>query len=412
MQENISFIHCADLHIDSPFVGLSYLPNKLLQEVKKSTFDALNRLVETAIAKQVDFVLMVGDIFDQTVQSVYAQMQFLKACEVLEKENIMVYVSFGNHDYLNRNLLTFQFPDNVRLFTEENVQSFIFERDQKQVATIYGFSYLQRAVIENKTEQYKIVSDTPYHIAMLHGSVAQQTDHDTYAPFQLSELTEKGFDYWALGHIHKRQQLKNDPPVVYAGNTQGRSKKETGEKGCYHVELGENSNSLTFCPLQVIRFEDIEVDLKMCTSLQALEQIVDEEVQQIATLFGKSVIRLRFYNYIEDVETWYYEEMLTDVIEFINEKMMSYQDWVWIQEVKLSKQNRTDKEKLRQGEDFLGELLRTFDEDKDFDETVKSVWKHRQARKFLEKLTDEEKMEVKTEAENLLIYQLLRKEER
>lgn len=411
MQENISFIHCADLHIDSPFVGLSHLPEKLLQDIKKSTFDALNRLVETAIEKQVDFILMVGDIFDQTAQSVYAQMQFLKACETLAKENIMVYVSFGNHDYLNRNLLTFQFPDNVRLFTEEDVQSFIFEKDQKQLVTIYGFSYLQRAVIENKTEQYKISSDTPYHIAMLHGSVKQQTEHDTYAPFQLSELTEKNFDYWALGHIHKRQQLKNEPPVVYAGNTQGRSKKETGEKGCYYVELGESSNSLTFCPLQVIRFEDIEVDLKMCTTIQALEGILDEKVQQIATAYGKTVIRLRLYNYIEEVETWYYEEMITDVIEFINEKMLTLQYWVWIQEVELSKQNWANKEKLREGDDFLGELLRTSGEE-DFDETVKSVWKHRQARKFLDKLTDEEKMEITTEAENLLIYQLLRKEER
>ncbi|GGM25567.1 DNA repair exonuclease [Paraliobacillus quinghaiensis] len=411
MQEKLSFIHCADLHLDSPFTGLNHLPDRIFQEIKKSTFKALDNLIDVAIKKKVDFILMVGDVFDQTNQSVYAQMQFLKACETLHHAGIAVYLSFGNHDYLQRSLLQFKFPENVHIFTDDTVGSFIFEKNQKQLATIYGFSYLERAVHKNKTEEYQKVSNTPYHIGMLHGSVKQQTDHDVYAPFQVSELDNKGFDYWALGHIHKRQQLKQAPPIVYSGNIQGRSKKETGEKGCYYVEMDGNSVDLTFCPLQTIRFETITLDVNQCTTIQQLEKALDEKIEQIHNTYGKTILRIQLTNFQEVVETWFYEEMIADVIAFLNEKMTIKHDWIWIQAIELSEQKYIDKEALRQGDHFLGEMLRSF-ENTELKEELEPLWKHRQARKHLTKLTKEDETEIIDQAENLLIYQLLRKEER
>src|SRR5699024_7401917 len=125
---------------------------------------------------------------------------------------------------------------------------FTYQKNGQPLVSIYGFSYVNRAVHTNKAKEYDIndQQQIPFHIAMLHGSVSTNTDHDVYAPFRLSDLTSRDFDYWALGHIHKRQVLHTDPYIVYPGNIQGRNRKETGEKGCYHVTISPEDTTISF----------------------------------------------------------------------------------------------------------------------------------------------------------------------
>lgn len=256
MAKEISFIHAADLHLDSPFKGLSNLPESIFRQVRESTFTALDRLIDAAIAKQVDFILIAGDLFDNEKQSLKAQIRLRKAFEKLQEHAISVYLSYGNHDYMSGNRYPVTYPENVFIFPTEEVSSFTFVKDEIKLAQIYGFSYENRAVYERKAKAYKINNQTiPYHIAMLHGSIISNTEHDVYAPFQISDLVEEDFNYWALGHIHKREILKNSPPIVYPGNLQGRNRKETGEKGCYHVVLKDKQADLSFIPLQSIEFQ-------------------------------------------------------------------------------------------------------------------------------------------------------------
>ncbi|CQR47052.1 putative metallophosphoesterase YhaO [Paraliobacillus sp. PM-2] len=406
--KKLRFIHCADLHIDIPFKGLENLPSSLFKEVKQSTFKALERLVQTAINKHVDFVLMVGDVFDQSTQSVYAQMQFLHACNQLSDHNISVYVSFGNHDYLQRDLIKMDFPPNVHLFPDEHVTHFVHKKNNKDIATIYGFSYMNPAVYENKTPLFNKKTTTPYHIGMLHGSVEQNTGHDTYAPFKIQELVNKDFDYWALGHIHKRQHVKEFPPIVYPGNIQGRSKKETGEKGCYYVELSKHHTELTFIPIQTVRFEQLTIDVSTLTTIQAIEGAIDQQIQEFTTQ-GKCFIWIYLEHFNQEIEHFYYEGMLTDMIDFINEKMMGVNHWFWIQSIDLKGHGLIDKEIYRNGDHFLAEILRLSPETDGVDTVLKPLWKHPQARKFLTSLTNEEKDNMLEEAENILLYQLTRK---
>ena len=232
MSEEIKFIHAADLHLDSPFLGLSDLDEKLFEKIKESTFNALNKLVNEAIKHRVDFVLLIGDLFDNSEQSLKAQVKLKNAFDQLNEHKINVYMSYGNHDFIQGNLYPIEYPENVFVFPDEKVSHFTYYQNEKPMVNIYGFSYETRAVTQNKIAEYNQVNaEVPYHIATLHGSADHAHGHANYAPFKLSELKDKPFDYWALGHIHKRKILSESPPIVYPGNIQGRHRNETGDKG-------------------------------------------------------------------------------------------------------------------------------------------------------------------------------------
>src|SRR5699024_8283616 len=126
------------------------------------------------------------------------------------------------------------------IFPDEQVTSFPYIKNDQTIANIYGFSYVKRDVKENKAKQFTIKhNEAIYHIAMLHGSLHGDQDHDPYAPFRLEDLQREPFDYWALGHIHKRAIIQEKPPIVYPGNIQGRHRKESGAKGCYYIEMNQ-----------------------------------------------------------------------------------------------------------------------------------------------------------------------------
>src|SRR5699024_1547924 len=151
-----------------------------------------------------------------------------------------VYLSYGNHDYVSGNKLRLSFPENVHVFPNENIQSFLYENNKEPLAKIYGFSYENRVVLENKESQYEVVdSSVPFHIGTLHGSLDGLEGHDPYAPFHLTDLKAKAMQYWALGHIHQRQIISENPHIIYPGNIQGRHRNEAGEKGCYYVQMTE-----------------------------------------------------------------------------------------------------------------------------------------------------------------------------
>ncbi|MDX8045702.1 DNA repair exonuclease [Gracilibacillus sp. S3-1-1] len=396
----ITFIHCADLHLDSPFKGLKNIPTDLLAAVRKSTFKALDNLTEQAIKHQVDFVLLVGDVFDQEEQSMQAHMALLKAFRRLEAHQINVYISFGNHDYLASQTFPRNYPDNVYVFNSETVSSYPFKKGEQVAARIYGFSYENRAVLDNKIKEYQKTDEPCFHIATLHGSIGneQAKEHATYAPFQLSELKEAGFDYWALGHIHKRDVLAEHPPIVYPGNIQGRSTKETGEKGCYLVTLTENNPSLTFLPLSAMTFEKVEVDAREWTDIP---QVTEQLLKKLNTYTeGTTLIQLVISQVTEDKETWFINGYVTEMVNYLNEELVASYiiNYKWTSEQKRSE--------WKHGGRFLEELATAFAE-MNVEQEVQALWKHREARAWLHDL---EEKEIVQEAE-LLVDQLLHQKE-
>lgn len=278
----VRYIHAADLHLDSPFKGLKNIPEALLNKIKASTFDSLKNIVDIAIERHVDFVLFAGDIYDIEDRSIRAQVLFKKELERLKDAEIKVYLIHGNHDYITNDDLHLALPQNVKVFGPE-VETIIHETDKSESVAISGFSYDRNWIEERKISDYparNAASD--FHIGLLHGFLeGQNTDHAHYAPFTLTELKEKNYNYWALGHIHKRQQIGSDPLVYYSGNTQGRHKNEEGEKGCLLVELSKSDEKVTFIPTADINWVSINIDVTSHQSLNAIYEEVKKELTLI-----------------------------------------------------------------------------------------------------------------------------------
>lgn len=264
----MKFIHAADLHLDSPFLGLQHLPNALLAQVRASTFTAATKVFDKAIAEHVDFVLLAGDLFDRAEQSVAAQAYLFEQFDRLNDAGIPALISFGNHDYLADQHQTVAYPANVTVFGPE-VGTQMLTLASGETVAISGFSYPQRWVPEDQVIQFPTHAATDWHIGMLHGAVSTGSG-DHYAPFTVAELLAKHYDYWALGHIHHRQVLNDQPPILYAGNTQGRAITETGTKGAYLVTSRNGQLVPEFFETSTINWE--MANLSGGDSLQALSQ--------------------------------------------------------------------------------------------------------------------------------------------
>ncbi|RYG72866.1 DNA repair exonuclease [Lentibacillus lipolyticus] len=401
----LSFIHAADLHLDSPFKGLSHIPEAVFHKVKNSTFEALDRLVQSAIDKQVDFVLLAGDLFDNEKQSLKAQVRLRHAFEKLQHHHINVYMLHGNHDFLSGNYHPITYPDNVFIFSSEAVTHFTYARNDETLAAIYGFSYESRSVTAEKAKEYEPVSETiPYHIAMLHGSVYSNTDHDVYAPFHLTDLTRKDFDYWALGHIHQREILKEEPPVIYPGNIQGRSSKESGPKGCYHVVLSDKGMELTFLPLHSILFRKLSVNISGCEEAHQLERVILQKIEDTKAQTGPELVHLVLTGV--HANFWEWKQAAEDIVQLVNETLMYQNNWTYIYRSELSRSKQDPFGRLKESSHFAGELLRHADE-ASIQPYLDELFRHRQAKKFVQAMSLEQEQRVKEKAKQLLIDELL-----
>lgn len=404
MVKEISFIHAADLHLDSPFRGLAQTPEPIFQQIKESTFHALDRLVQTAIDKQVDFVLIVGDLFDNEKQSLKAQIRLRKAFETLQRYQINVYLSYGNHDYINGNIHPVTYPDNVCIFPNERISHFTYKKEGQEIASIYGFSYENRAVVNKKADEFQIADHSiPFHIATLHGSIQSNTEHDVYAPFQPSDLAEKDFHYWALGHIHQREIIKGNPPIVYPGNIQGRNRKETGEKGCYHVSLSETGTEMSFIPLHAIQFKALSIDVSECAEVHQIE------ARMLAGM-NATVPELIDLTLVSDnplLKQWERDKQVEDLIELVNETMVHQQIWTYIFRCSVQTQISDVDAELYRGDHFIGELNRHFSE-ASIQPFIKDLYQQKMARRHIDILTEEEELEIKSTAKNLLLNALLK----
>ncbi|EPR4668772.1 metallophosphoesterase family protein [Listeria monocytogenes] len=267
--KEIQFLHMADLHLDSPFIGLSTLPQPLFSAIQESTFQSLERITTVAIKEAVDFVLIAGDIYDSEDQSVRAQARFAKEMKRLEAASIPVFMIHGNHDFIEKHKEKLALPSNVHVFSEQ-VEVMSHKTTTGVSVNIYGFSYNERHIRSSRVGEYKIQGDADFHIALLHGSeVSSSEEHDVYAPFRVQEISKKGFDYWALGHIHKRQLLAESPSIYYPGNIQGRNRKESGEKGASIITLSEASTTIDFIGTSPIIWEEAVITLPENSEINA-----------------------------------------------------------------------------------------------------------------------------------------------
>lgn len=253
------FIHCADLHLDSPLRGLSARSGAPADDIRSATRRALENLVNLCVRESVGFVVIAGDVYDGDWQDYNTGLFFNTCMARLNDANIPVYLISGNHDAASNITRSLVSPPNVRLFSVESPETCIIE--ELKVA-IHGQGFKNREVSDNLVPQYPDPLPGYLNIGILHTSVQGQVGHEPYAPCRLSELEHKGYDYWALGHVHQRQVLKERPYIVYPGNIQGRHIRETGNKGCTMVTVDNGViSSVIHQDLDILRWAHCPVDL-------------------------------------------------------------------------------------------------------------------------------------------------------
>ncbi len=401
IMKSISFIHGADLHLDSPMVGLSYLPKEIFERLKESTFTALSHLVDAAIVHEVDFVILAGDLFDEQDRSVRAQIRLQKEMERLNKEEIEVFVIHGNHDHLNGDWVHLDFPKNVHVFPER-VEVKFHTTKTNAVAHLYGFSYPTRHLEDNYLSQYRKKEGADFHIGILHGHYEGDSDHSRYASFTTKELLQKKFDYWALGHIHKRQIIHHSPIISYPGNIQGRNSKEVGEKGCYLVKMTKEETNLEFINTADIIWDQVEIDGTGIKTFQELYKILQKTIEDKRALGKGVLLSLSLSNISLNDKEWINVKN-GELLQALQDQEKDEDSFVWPIYIEANQSIEWERSKLETESQFYKEMFQTADSIKTINESIEPLYDHPVASKFLERLSDEEKKSIQEEAVQLLI---------
>ena len=216
----IRFIHASDAHIDSPLRGLDIYDGAPVDLLRGATRKAFINLIQLSIDENIDFLVMSGDLYDGDWKD-YSTGLFIRAQLVrLHDRGIPVYMIAGNHDAESVITKTLSLPKNVHVFSTRTTESI---EVPGHPVVIHGRGFPKRAVPENLVLEYPAAVANKFNIGLLHTSLTGRTGHGTYAPCNENDLRQKGYSYWALGHIHKPEVVSEDPWIVFSGNSQVRN---------------------------------------------------------------------------------------------------------------------------------------------------------------------------------------------
>ncbi|MEF3168660.1 MAG: DNA repair exonuclease [Deltaproteobacteria bacterium] len=361
---SFTFIHAADLHLDSPFKGIGDDAPRVADALRKANYGVLDRLAGLAEDTGAEFLLLAGDVFDWSDRSIKAQLALrdcLKRLSDIGKETFMVY---GNHDPLAGRASPIHWPDRVHVFGASGPETLLVDRDGCPLCAVTGMSYGTAKESRNLARMFPKADPGTFSIGLLHCSVGTNPAHETYAPCDRQDLLDSGMDYWALGHVHEKAILCTDPPIVYPGNTQGRSFKEQGERGCFVVSVdARRSVHLEFVPLDAVRWSSRDVSIDGIETLEALENALMTAVEDMAkgsggrgivcrldiTGRGGLALELRRPGAIETL------------LERLRDAFADSDPLVHVRELSVSCRQDTDRDARRLAGDFLAELLVTAD---------------------------------------------------
>lgn len=413
-----NFVHTADIHLDSKFKGIADMDESIGKALADATFTSFFNMIEYCIEKQVDFLVIAGDIYDEEDKSLRSQLKFLEGMEKLHKNNIQVYIVHGNHDSLNGWSAKLKYPPNVYVFGGKKVARTEFQKREIPVAQIYGISFLKRDTEENLANKFpkKEKSENLFTIGLLHCNVAGNGVIDCYSPCALADLTAHDYDYWALGHIHARRVLHKDPMVVYPGNPQGLNPKETGEKGFIHVFVEDTGTiDSKFVASDSIRWVIEEISIQ---AFQNEQDLIDEFYDRISHLRSQADERPTICRFVLKDSGEIYSILakpgfLEDLIGELRQNEADETSFVWTESIINNTSISIDRESQKKQKGFISDLLELFDELKTNEEKkaalteeIDLLFSSPSGRKFLEPLAESEIMELLQKAESFCLSKL------
>jgi DNA repair exonuclease SbcCD nuclease subunit len=353
----MKFIHCADVHLDTPLQGLAHYPGAPVDEIRNATRRAFEKVLNAAISEKVDFIIIAGDLYDTGLKSFESALFFNKEMARLKDAGIDVYLIHGNHDAASKLIKQLRPPRNVKVFRSTEPQTIL---NQELRIAIHGQSFATPEVTEDLAEKYPPPVPNYFNIGILHTNLGGVSEHANYAPCSLQSLKNKGYQYWALGHVHNGQILCTDPYIVYPGNIQGRNGKEQGEKSCEMVTVSETGTiSMKKILTSVVPWVEAEIDVSGC-------QTADDVYEKVRIRFGQllseskdrvTAVRLRIVG-----ATDAHSELNRDAEQIRNEAISIASECgdglFWVERVQLATQPRWDREALLKRDDPIGEVVR------------------------------------------------------
>jgi exonuclease SbcD len=267
-----SFVHAADLHLDSPMRGV---PAE--GPFRRATFVAFERLIGLCLRERPAFLVLAGDLFDQKDRSVRARLALREGLVRLHAAGVRTFIVHGNHDPLSADPGGLGLPDSVKVFGPEWEEVLL-----PGVCRVQGVSYPHERVTENLSARFSRRGPEPT-VAVLHANVGANAAHAAYAPCTVGDLDAVGLDYWALGHVHTRAEhlLSRGGVAVYPGNLQGRHVNEEGPRGCVVVQIDGERCSRRFVSLEAVRWHRVELSIEGVSTVDGLAEAAFDRVVEM-----------------------------------------------------------------------------------------------------------------------------------
>lgn len=355
------FLHAADIHLDSPLIGLASIEGRVAERIRTAPRAAFEALVEQAIEDEVDFFVIAGDLYDGSWRDYKTGLFFAEQMGRLNQAHIPIYLLHGNHDAESQITRPLSLPDNVSVFGSRKAETF---RIEELNVALHGQSFREKAVTDNLVPDYPVPVEGAFNIGVLHTALGGMGDHANYAPCSLQELVAKGYDYWALGHVHQGQVLNERPHVVFPGNLQGRHVREAGPKGAclVTVEVGEVVE-VTALAFDVVRWTMLDVDVAAAGSTADVTDLMRQALAQaVASADG----RLLSARIVLQGRTELHSQLVADIENLMAEARAAAlglgDEVAWVERVAVRTTPVTDTAALAAREDTLGDLQRMLKE--------------------------------------------------
>lgn len=267
----MKFMHAADIHLDSPLSGLGAYGDAPADLLRSATRVAFTNLVDACIDESVEFLVIAGDLYDGTWKDYNTGIFFAKEMGRLHAAGIQAFVVHGNHDAQSEMTKRLALPPNVVAFPANRP---LTHRLPELGVALHGQSFRQAATEDDLAANFPDPEPGWLNVGVLHTALTGHPAHARYAPCSLEELRAKGYDYWALGHVHEHQIVDRKPWVVFPGNLQGRHIRESGPRGAVVVTADDGDIVAVERVLtDVVRWERLMVDV---SAAQDLHDVVRE----------------------------------------------------------------------------------------------------------------------------------------
>lgn len=352
----MKFVHAADLHLDSPLAGLSKYEGAPVEQIRGATRRALENLVALCLNEGAELLLIAGDLYDGDWRDYSTGLFFHKQMAALRAGNVRVVWIRGNHDAASKLTAHLQLPDNVRELSHKKPDSLVLE---DLGVAVHGQGFDTRDVSVDLSLRYPEPRRGLFNIGLLHTALEGRAGHALYAPCRLSALVDRGYDYFALGHVHTREVLSERPWIVFPGNLQGRHARETGPKGASLITVeGEQVRSVEHRALDEVRWHVAEADVSGERSLDGvLERVREALTRAVAASGGRlSAIRVRVHG-----PTATHEQLMTHaerISEEVRALTLDLPGEAWLEKVELATGPAYAPARAREREDAVGEMLR------------------------------------------------------